>query len=122
MPRDEVVAKSRDLIVPVLGPETTTQLIDAVLHRQLFKRRRAFRKQNQVQRIVRPVGQGNLDQLHANFLHRLQRRSIYFGCGTFLHPAGKISHAQAFHACIRVEVEMTRHARRVSRIWPGDCL
>jgi 2-methylcitrate dehydratase PrpD len=37
MPRDEVVAKSGDLIAPILGPETTTRLIDAVLKIESLK-------------------------------------------------------------------------------------
>jgi 2-methylcitrate dehydratase PrpD len=43
MPRDEVVAKSRDLIAPILGPETTTRLIDAVLKIESLKNIRELR-------------------------------------------------------------------------------
>jgi 2-methylcitrate dehydratase PrpD len=43
MPRDEVVAKSRDLIAPILGPETATRLIDAVLNIESLRNLRELR-------------------------------------------------------------------------------
>jgi 2-methylcitrate dehydratase PrpD len=43
MPRDEVVAKSRNLIAPILGPETATRLIDAVLKIESLKDIRELR-------------------------------------------------------------------------------
>jgi 2-methylcitrate dehydratase PrpD len=48
MPRDEAVAKSRDLIVPVLGPETAARLIDAVLTIESLKNIRELRPLLQV--------------------------------------------------------------------------
>ena len=43
MPRDEVIAKSRDLIAPIFGPETTTRLIDAVMTIESVKNIRELR-------------------------------------------------------------------------------
>lgn len=43
MPREEVVAKARDLIAPVLGPATSTKLMDTVLGLENVKNIREFR-------------------------------------------------------------------------------
>ena len=43
MPREEVVAKARDLIAPVLGAATSTKLIDTVLTLENLKNVRDLR-------------------------------------------------------------------------------
>ena len=65
------------------------------LKRQLFERGRGLGEQNQVERIVRPVGQRDLDRNHADFAHGFQRRAIDIRGRSLLHPGGEVADAQS---------------------------
>ena len=95
---------------------------ELVVERELLERRRALGEQNRHQRAVRPVGQRDFLQLHAELLHRLHRRAIDVGRRALLHPLRDVADLEARDGRRRVEVEMARHARRVAGVRTGDRL
>ena len=58
----------------------------------------AFGEENQVERVVRPVGKSNLDGNEAELGKSVQSGAVDGGGGIFLHPRGEIADAQTLDA------------------------
>ena len=93
-----------------------------MLHRQLFKRRRAFRKQNQLQRIVGPIRQRDLHGYHSYLFCGFERCTVHVCCRIFLHPGREVSDAQSLHVCTSVKIQFAWDTVYISGIRPGNCL
>ena len=93
-----------------------------LLSGEVLERRRALREQDRHQRAVRPVGQRHFLQLHPELLHRLHRRAIDVGRGSFLHPLRDVADLESGDGRGGVEVEPARHARRIAGVRTADRL
>jgi hypothetical protein len=91
------------------------QLVDAVVQRDLLERRRRFREQHRVQRLVRPVGQRHRHRRQPSFFSVPARRGRRRWPG-FPASSGQVADLQAAHRRARVEIELRRHAGHVAGI------
>src|SRR5262245_53789009 len=60
----------------------------------ILKGRGAFREQNQIERVVWPVGNRDFNRNHSQLLHAFHGGAINGSGGIFVHPLGKVTNAQ----------------------------
>src|SRR5580704_15088056 len=82
--------------------------------RELFESSSTFRKENEVERIVRPVGKGNFHRNHAQFGERGESLAIDIRGGILFHPLRKIADTQSLDRCVGVEIEMAEDAGEIA--------
>src|SRR6266404_3139852 len=69
------------------------QLIQPAIEREFLERRRTFSEENQVERVIRPVGNSDLHWNHSQLAHGLQCGAVDIGGGILLHPSGDVAYA-----------------------------
>ncbi len=87
---------------------------------EFFECRRTFGKQDQIQRVIGPVGNADLNRNHTKLLDCLKRGTIDFSRGVLLHPAGKIAYPQSLHSRIGVEINAGGYACDITWIGAGN--
>src|ERR1019366_3758134 len=94
------------------------KLVQSATEREILERSRRFGEQDQVERVVRPVGNGHFDWHHAELLNRFKGGAVNLGRGVLLHPTWEIP----LPPCARIEVQPAGYARHVASVGAGNGL
>src|ERR1035438_9592584 len=111
---DEVNRRQKSRLAKRVGPgigNLNLKLIETAAEGQFFEGGSRFRKEYQIEGVIRPARNRQLDGGHAELSYRLQIGTVYVGGGIFLHPTGKVTHAEILHLRARIEVQPPRRAR-----------
>src|SRR5216684_9048429 len=98
------------------------ELVDAVAEGEFLESGGAFGEENQVERVVRPIGKRSFDRNEAELWKNGQRGAVYFGGRSLTHPRGEIADAKALDAGGRIKIETAGDTGKIAGIGSGDGL
>ena len=69
------------------------ELVDGVVEGDLFECGGGFGEEDEIEVVVGPVGQSNLNRCHAQLADRGEGGAVNIGGGGFFHPCGEVAYA-----------------------------
>src|SRR5216683_181295 len=122
---DEVDGGEETRLTEKIGPGVWGlhfELVDAVAEGEFLESGGAFGEENQVERVVRPIGKRSFDRNEAELWKNGQRGAVYFGGRSLTHPRGEIADAKALDAGGRIKIETAGDTGKIAGIGSGDGL
>ena len=120
---DEVDSGEKAGLPEGVGPgvgDLGFELVDGVIEGDLFEGGGSFGEEDELERVVGPIGEGDFRREHAQFFHGVEGGAVDVRGGIFLHPAGKVADAEALDTGGGVEVEVAGDGGEVAGIGAGD--
>src|SRR5439155_27139845 len=93
---DEIQSGAEARVAEKVGPGVRGlhfKLVESVAEGEFLESGGAFGEQNQVERVVPPIGKLYLDGNQAELWKGVQRGAVHIGGGVLFHPSGEIANA-----------------------------
>jgi len=120
---DEIDGGEEAGLAEAVGPRVGDlgfELVDSVGKGELLEGRAGFGEEDEVERVVGPVGEGNCYGGHAEAADGFESGAVYVCCWCFLHPGGEVTDAEALDAGGGVEAEGAGDACQVCSVGARD--
>jgi len=100
------------------------ELVEAAGEGEVFEGGGGLGEEDELERVVGPVGEGDFDGDHAELTDGVEGGAVNVGGGGFVHPLGEVAYAEGFASIADggggVEVEVGGDARGVAGVGAGD--